>query len=112
MTKEGADRHNLANSRRRFHVQTRPAYACLDLRVAPGGAPSGSLKVKFPSARTVPIKPSAELVATMKQVLKMRDALSTEAWSGMRLILSQDGRCDVGFDYGVAAPVAHQAASS
>jgi hypothetical protein len=84
----------------------------LDLRVAPGGAPSGSLKVKFPSGRAVPIKPSAELVATMKQVLKTRGAFSQEAWSGMRLIVSQDGRCNVDFDYGAAAPAAPQAASS
>jgi hypothetical protein len=47
----------------------------------------------------LPVKPSAEVVATIQQLLKLRAALGAQAWSGMTLIVSQDGRCKVDIDY-------------
>ena len=73
---------------------------CLDLRLRPGQNSHVLLfQVTLVSGAVLPIRPSGEIITVLRDIAQTRGAFSREPWSGMKLVISQDGQCTVSFNY-------------
>ena len=73
---------------------------CLEFRLRPGQTCHLMLfQVTLVSGVVVPIRPSAEIITALRDIVQMRGAFSQEPWSGMKLVIGEDGQCRVSFNY-------------
>jgi hypothetical protein len=55
--------------------------------------------VTLASGTLVPVMPSAEIMTVLRELVQLRGAFSQEPWSGMKLVITEDGQCKVSFNY-------------
>jgi hypothetical protein len=73
---------------------------CLEFRLRPGQTSHPmKFQVTLASGALVRVMPSAELMMAIREILQSRVAFSEEPWSGMKLIIGEDGQCRVSFNY-------------